>query len=102
MLASETTRQKSLRFVALLSRALPMLFVLPRTRTAGDKMIGKFQGWITEGWTTGNHTLLARGILNPTFTALLIAAVIVILSQALTRWLSALSNWRRAAQDAAK
>ncbi|MBI3839306.1 MAG: carbon starvation protein A [Planctomycetia bacterium] len=76
---------------------LPMLFVISTTLTAGYQMItGRFMGLVNDGWTIGNHSLLnpmlIQGVLNIAFTVLMIGSVIVILSQAITRWLSVVSG----------
>ena len=69
---------------------LPMLFVTSTTVTAGYQMItGPFAAMISDGWKQGGlNAQLVRGILNAGLTALMIAAVVVILAQAITRWLS--------------
>ena len=68
-----------------------MLFVVSTTLTAGYQMItGRFLGLVMDGWKIGNHSLLnpllIQGVLNIAFTALMIGSVVVILSQAVTRW----------------
>ena len=66
----------------------PMLFVVGTTMTAGYQMIGKFQELVSDGWKNGNQAMLLQGALNIFFTLFMIGSVVVILSQALTRWLS--------------
>jgi carbon starvation protein len=69
---------------------LPMLFVIASTMTAGYQMItGRFAGQIADGWKAGgiNFTLL-QGVLNAGLIVLMIGSVVIILSQALTRWLA--------------
>ncbi|REK18682.1 MAG: carbon starvation protein A [Planctomycetota bacterium] len=69
---------------------LPMLFVTASTLTAGYQMIsGRFAGQIADGWKQGgfNFTLL-QGLLNAGLIVLMIGAVVIILSQAITRWLA--------------
>ncbi len=68
---------------------LPMLFVTASTLTAGYQMItGRFAGQIADGWAKGglNSTLL-QGVLNAGLIVLMIAAVVIIMSQAVTRWI---------------
>jgi len=66
---------------------IPMLFVIASTMTAGYQMIaGKFLGMVSLGRSQNNQALLIQGILNIALTAFMIAAVIIILSQAVTRW----------------
>ena len=43
---------------------------------------------VTTAGATGNQALILKGSLNIAFTLFMIAAVIVILSQALTRWIN--------------
>jgi len=69
---------------------LPMMFVVASTVTAGYQMItGRFAGQITDGWAAGglNSTLL-QGVLNAGLIVLMVGSVVIILSQALARWLS--------------
>jgi carbon starvation protein len=69
---------------------LPMCFVISTTLTAGYQMItGPFAAMIADGWKLGglNHRLL-QGVLNTGFTALVIASVIIILAQAIARWVN--------------
>jgi carbon starvation protein len=70
---------------------VPMVFVIGTTLTAGYQMItGPFSSMIADGWQQGGlNAKLVQGLLNAGFTALLIAATIVILSQAIARWLNA-------------
>jgi carbon starvation protein len=69
---------------------LPMLFVISTTLTAGYQMItGPFAGMLADGWKLGGlNTKLIQGLLNIGFTALVIGSMIIILSQAVTRWLA--------------
>lgn len=69
---------------------LPMCFVISTTLTAGYQMIvGPFSVMVRDGWSAGglNHRLV-QGVLNIGFTVFVIAAVIVILAQAITRWVN--------------
>ncbi len=68
---------------------LPMLFVIATTLTAGYQMItGRFMAQVSDGWQLGGlNATLIQGVLNIGFIVLIIASVIIILSQALTRWL---------------
>src|SRR4029077_991000 len=68
---------------------LPMIFVISSTLTAGYQMItGPFAKLVADGWQLGGlNVKLVQGLLNIGFTGLMIASVVVILSQALTRWL---------------
>ncbi len=67
---------------------LPMLFVISTTLTAGYQMItGPFAGMLADGWKLGGlNAKLIQGLLNIGFTAFVIGSMIVILAQALTRW----------------
>jgi len=66
---------------------VPMLFVVATTMTAGYQMIsGKFAGLVQDGWEKSNRAMLLQGSLNIFFTLFMIGSVIVILSQAATRW----------------
>jgi len=67
---------------------LPMLFVISTTLTAGYQMItGPFAGMLADGWKLGGmNQKLIQGVLNIGFTAFVIGSMIVILAQALTRW----------------
>ncbi len=69
---------------------LPMLFVISSTLTAGYQMItGPFANMIAEGWKLGGlNARLIQGLLNIGFTLLVIGSVVIILSQAVTRWLN--------------
>jgi len=69
---------------------LPMLFVIASTLTAGYQMITvRFVRDIQEGWAAGGANFqLIQGILNSAFIVMMIATVIIILSQAITRWVS--------------
>jgi carbon starvation protein len=69
---------------------LPMLFVISSTLTAGYQMIiGPFAKLVADGWQLGGlNVKLVQGLLNIGFTGLMIASVVIILSQAITRWLS--------------
>ncbi len=75
------------RYAAL--TILPMLFVIATTLTAGYQMItGRFMAQVSDGWQLGGlNATLIQGLLNIGFIVLIIASVIIILSQALTRWL---------------
>jgi carbon starvation protein len=68
---------------------VPMLFVVATTMTAGYQMIsGKFAGLVQDGWEKSNRAMLLQGSLNIFFTLFMIGSVIIILSQAATRWLN--------------
>ena len=69
---------------------LPMLFVITTTLTAGYQMItGPFAAMVADGWKLGGlNSKLVQGLLNIGFTAFVIGSVIVILSQAITRWVN--------------
>ncbi len=73
---------------------LPMLFVISTTLTAGYQMItGPFMGMLADGWKIGGvNARLIQGLLNISFTVLMIGSVIIILSQAVTRWLSPVAH----------
>jgi carbon starvation protein len=73
---------------------LPMMFVIGSTVTAGYQMItGPFADQIADGWNQGGlNRALVSGSLNAALVALLIGAVVVILSQAVTRWLAPGAN----------
>jgi carbon starvation protein len=77
---------------------LPMIFVIASTMTAGYQMItGRFMNLVVDGWKLGGlNPMLLQGVLNIAFTALMIISVIVILSQAVARWLSARQDAARA------
>jgi carbon starvation protein len=67
---------------------LPLIFVTGSTLTAGYQMIaGRFASQIADGWAKGglNGTLL-QGVLNAGLIVLLVGSVVIILSQAVTRW----------------
>ncbi len=67
---------------------LPMLFVISSTLSAGYLLItGPFSRLVADGWQLGGlNPKLVQGVLNIALTGLMIAAVIVILAQAVTRW----------------
>ncbi|MEX0677461.1 MAG: carbon starvation protein A [Pirellulales bacterium] len=69
---------------------LPMLFVIGSTATAGFQMItGRFAGQIADGWAAGGlNGILLQGVLNAGLIVLMIGSVVIILSQAITRWLA--------------
>ena len=69
---------------------LPMCFVISTTLTAGYQMItGPFAAMISDGWERGglNYRLI-QGVLNTGFTLLVIGSVVIILAQAITRWVN--------------
>ncbi|HEY2760715.1 MAG TPA: carbon starvation CstA family protein, partial [Pirellulales bacterium] len=77
---------------------LPMLFVITTTMTAGYQLIiGPFNTLLTNGWR-GDHPalrnwgLVIKGGLNITLTLFMMTAVVIILLQAVTRWLN---HWRQ-------
>ena len=58
---------------------------------AGYQMVtGPFANMIADGWKPEvvNYKLVAQGLLNAGFTLLVIGSMIIILAQALTRWLA--------------
>ncbi len=67
---------------------LPMCFVITTTLTAGFQMItGPFAAMIADGWKLGGlNYKLVQGLLNTGFTVFVIASVLIILAQAVTRW----------------
>jgi carbon starvation protein len=77
---------------------LPMMFVIGSTVTAGYQMItGPFAAQMSDGWKQGGlNGTLVKGALNAGLVALLIAAVVIILSQAVTRWLAPAPNGAQA------
>jgi carbon starvation protein len=77
---------------------LPMTFVIGSTVTAGYQMItGPFAAQMSDGWRQGGlNGTLVKGALNAGLVALLIGAVVIILSQAVTRWLAPAPNGAQA------
>ncbi len=75
---------------------LPMLFVTGSTLTAGYQMItGPFARQISDGWAAGGlNATLVKGGLNAGLIVLMIAAVVIILSQAVTRWIAVAAGGR--------
>jgi carbon starvation protein len=76
------------RYAAL--TILPMCFVITTTLTAGYQMIA-YTFWPLfwrEGLEKHDVGLVLRGVLNTGFTLFMIASVLVILIQAITRWLN--------------
>jgi carbon starvation protein len=69
---------------------LPMLFVIGSTLTAGYQMVtGPFASQISDGWHAGGlNATLVRGSLNAALVVMMIVSVVIILSQAITRWLA--------------
>jgi carbon starvation protein len=69
---------------------LPMMFVTSSTVTAGYQMItGRFASQMADGWAAGGlNATLVQGVLNSGLIVLMIGSVVIILSQALTRWLA--------------
>jgi carbon starvation protein len=68
---------------------LPMLFVTTTTVTAGYQMItGPFQKKWQDGWKNENISKIMESGLNTALIVFLIAAAIVIVSQAITRWVA--------------
>lgn len=66
---------------------LPMLFVITTTVTAGYQMItGRFSNLLQDGWKNHNTYQIVQAYLNIALIVFLIAAVIIILSQAITKW----------------
>ncbi len=76
------------RYAAL--TILPMCFVIATTLTAGYQMItGPFATMIADGWQQGgmNYRLI-QGLLNTGFTLFVIGSVVIIVAQAITRWVN--------------
>ena len=68
---------------------LPMLFVISSTMTAGYQMIrGPFTVMWEDGRARNNFGLTLKGALNIGLTVFIMAAVAIILLQAITRWLN--------------
>ncbi len=68
---------------------VPMVFVITTTLTAGYQMVtGRFLDLVTTGSKTGNTAMMVTGVLNIFFTVFMIGSVLVILSQAITRWIN--------------
>ncbi len=80
------------KYVAL--TIAPMLFVISSTMTAGYLLIsGPFSNLVSDGWRVNslgmrNWGLVVKGGLNIGLTLFMMAAVTVILLQAITRWLN--------------
>jgi carbon starvation protein len=67
---------------------LPMLFVIATTSTAGIQMSsGKFVHDLTEGIGAGNIAQAAKGGLNLFFTLFILGATLMIVSEAVVRWI---------------
>ncbi len=68
---------------------LPLIFVTGTTLTAGYQMIsGRFAKQISDGWALGGlNGTLVQGVLNAGLIVLLIGSTVIILSQAITRWI---------------
>ncbi len=67
---------------------LPMLFVIATTSTAGIRMSsGQFVHDLTDGIAAGNFGQAAKGGLNLFFTLFILGAVLMILGEAIMRWL---------------
>ncbi len=68
---------------------IPMAFVIATTTTAGVQMsAGKFAALIISGWQTGDRAKFITGALNLGFTVFMIGSVLVILSEAVVRWVN--------------
>ena len=69
---------------------LPLIFVTGTTLTAGYQMIsGRFAKQISDGWALGGlNGTLVQGVLNAGLIVLLIGSTVIIMSQAITRWIS--------------
>ncbi len=66
---------------------LPMLFVIATTSTAGIQMSsGKFARMLMDGIGGGNIEQIVKGGLNLFFTLFILAAVMLILGEAVIRW----------------
>lgn len=69
---------------------LPMLFVIATTSTAGIQLSsGKFRDLIVNGVQNNNSADVVKGGLNLFFTLFILAAVLLIVSDAVMRWLRA-------------
>ncbi len=69
---------------------LPMLFVIASTGTAAIQMSsGKFVNLLVDGVRNGNYANIMKGGLNLFFTLFMLAAVLLIVSEAVVRWLRA-------------
>jgi carbon starvation protein len=66
---------------------LPMLFVIATTATAGYQLVIRFAGAWQDGWATGNTYQLVQAGLNIGLIVYLIAAVIIIISAAVPKWM---------------
>jgi carbon starvation protein len=68
---------------------LPMLFVICTTMTASYQlMAGRFRNDWLDGWARNNYGLMIKGCLNMALTLFMMAAVMTILLQAVTRWIN--------------
>lgn len=68
---------------------LPMLFVISTTMTAGQQLVtGRFWDLLQTGIKSGDHAKLLQGGLNIFFTLFMAGSVVLIVGEALVRWLS--------------
>jgi carbon starvation protein len=67
---------------------LPMAWVVSTTMTAGQQMVtGRFWGMVRDGLDGGQTALVVQGALNIFAILFMVGAVVVILGEALLRWL---------------
>lgn len=67
---------------------LPMLFVIATTVTAGYQLVVRFSSAWQDGWATSNTHQLVQSGLNIGLIIYLIAAMIMIISAAVPKWLN--------------
>ncbi len=73
------------RYAAL--TILPMLFVIATTMTAGVRMVsGPFWNGLVGGLTSHNYPIATKWGLNLLATVFMIAAVLLIVAEAVTKW----------------
>jgi carbon starvation protein len=76
---------------------VPMLFVIATTSTAGIQLSsGNFVKQLIDGFQNGNYVTALRGGLNLFFTLFILAAVLLIVSEAVMRWIRAFKTSRDA------
>ena len=67
---------------------LPMLFVVASTMTASYQMVtGRFADLVVTGMNTRNTTMMVQGCLNIFFTGFMVVSVLLILTEAVLRWI---------------
>ncbi len=75
---------------------LPMVFVIATTSTAGIRMSsGQFVKDLTEGFGAGNISQAVKGGLNLFFTLFILGATLMIVSEAVVRWIR---SWKLKSQ----